>query len=78
MTTQQDAAVALLRECANYDDGWGVVFAGREPSHKTDGQAWIQWRTAEALERRGIVEIELERLRLIELAGATRPTRKDR
>jgi hypothetical protein len=37
-------------------DRWGVVCADR--SALLDGQAWINWRTADALKRRGLVEID--------------------
>lgn len=37
-------------------DRWGVVCA--DMSGLLDGQAWINWRTANALKRRDLVEID--------------------
>lgn len=56
LTGRQRQALHLLRRCADHDDGWGVVYAGT--NHTYDGQAWIHWRTAEALQARGLVEID--------------------
>jgi hypothetical protein len=36
----------------------GVLCCMGEPSCLIDGQAWINWQTAEALERRRLVRIE--------------------
>lgn len=37
-------------------DRWGVVCAGMSGLY--DSQAWIHWRTANALQARGLVEID--------------------
>lgn len=52
----QRDALELLRRCYGHDNGWGVVTSS--PSCSLDGQAWIHWRTAYALEARGLVEID--------------------
>lgn len=56
LTARQRTALALLRDCAGYDEGWGVVTATE--THCSGGQPWINWRTVAALERRGYVEVE--------------------
>jgi hypothetical protein len=56
MTRLMRAAVCLLREHENYDEGWGVV--GCESTGLIDGQPWVHWRTAAALEDRGLVKVE--------------------
>lgn len=50
-------ALHLLKQCADHDGGWGVVCSDHR-SAPYDGQAWIGWRTARALKRRGLVEFD--------------------
>jgi hypothetical protein len=54
LTEPQLRALKLLGDCATHDGGWGVVSSGK--SLKSDGQAWINFNTARALGRRGLVE----------------------
>lgn len=50
--TKQEYAFWMLEEArARRHEPHGVVYAGR--TDWIDGQAWIHWRTADALERRG-------------------------
>jgi hypothetical protein len=57
LTAPQRRAIALMRECAGHDDGWAVICSNSDvPSFKADGQAWIHWRTAEALIYKDVVE----------------------
>lgn len=57
------AALELLRRDAHHA---GVYCA--EYTCLIDGQPWINWRTADALERRGLVTIDraLQEVRLLE------------
>jgi hypothetical protein len=52
LSIQMESAVAYL-DRADYLPG--VVAAPGCPSALSDGQAWINFRTAKALERRGLV-----------------------
>jgi hypothetical protein len=67
MTAKMQAALELLRR---YDEP-GVY--GADETATIDGQPWINWRTAEALERRGLVTIdrEMQEVRLVEVARRT-------
>lgn len=56
LTSGQRDALELLKRCYGHDAGWGVVTSSQ--SCALDGQAWVHWRTAFALERRGLVEID--------------------
>lgn len=55
LSGRQRHALHVLERCARVDGGWGVV--GSETA-VIDGQAWVHWRTAGALEARGLVEID--------------------
>jgi hypothetical protein len=68
LTDAQQTAVINLRRCAKLDDGWGVICVANGADGIFDGQAFVNWRTAFALERRGLAEIDgdLQRLRLTE------------
>lgn len=50
LTDAQHVALYLLRRAA---DPWAVVYAGENTMF--DGQAWLNHRTVEALERKGLV-----------------------
>jgi hypothetical protein len=71
LTPAQRRARDLLRECDAYADGWGIMVSPG-PTTAEDGQAWIYFRTALAMERRGIVELDVRfgRVRLLDRAGA--------
>lgn len=56
LTTSQRKALRLMFVCESGGDGWAVVAAAA--THKLGSQAWIHWRTAIALWRRGLVEAE--------------------
>lgn len=54
LTEAQKRAIKLLRDCASAYNGWGVVSTGE--SAMIDHQVWINFQTARALGRRGLVE----------------------
>lgn len=56
LTKAMRAALGILFGCEEYDNGWGVVSAST--TTVDGGQAWVHWRTAIALWRRGLVEGE--------------------
>lgn len=56
LTAEQRRALDILRHADPGYDGEGVRHAGA--SDMIDGQAWINWRTAAALERRGLAACE--------------------
>jgi hypothetical protein len=66
LTLPQRTAVERLRRCESLDNGWGVICQATGNDGVYDGQAWVNWRTVRALERRGLVEAEWddERVRL--------------
>lgn len=56
LTYEQQHAITLLRSADPRYNGKGVLYAGR--SDLIDRQAWINWRTAAALERCDLVICE--------------------
>lgn len=56
MTAAQRHALAVLHDADPRYGGEAVRTSGA--THRCDGQAWINWRTARALERRGLVVCE--------------------
>ena len=59
MTPKMREALAMLQEHgeSDYDETakWGVVTT--DATHLSSGQPWINWRTAEALERAGVAQV---------------------
>lgn len=64
LTPSQVYALAVLDSADPRYEGEGVVTSGE--THMSSNQAWVNWRTAEALERRG-----LARIRRIDGVGAS-------
>jgi hypothetical protein len=46
----------MLLDCETDVDPWGVIHAGATGVY--DGQAWVNYRTANALHRRGLVVLD--------------------
>lgn len=67
LTGAQRRARDLLRACDAYADGWGIMVSPG-PTQSQDGQAWIYFRTALAMERKGVVELDerFGRVRLVD------------
>jgi hypothetical protein len=64
-TPKQIRAMELMRKCAGHDDGWAVVCSSG--TFTTDGQAWIDWRTAKSLVERDLAEYDEDDLGLVRL-----------
>lgn len=74
LTSPQRAAIGRLRRCESLDNGWGVICRATGEDGIYDGQAFVNWRTVRALQRRGLVEADWddERVRLTSL-GRSEP-----
>lgn len=66
LSAMSQAALDLLRErtVRNSGDEWAAITA--EATTHDAADLWINFGTARALERRGLVEIDWDRLRLTE------------
>lgn len=66
LTAAQALAVKCLRKGDGYADGWGVMVTNYG-SRVEDGQAWVYFKTALALEAKKVVELDTRfgRLRLL-------------
>jgi hypothetical protein len=67
LSAAQRKAIATLKACDAYADGWGIMVSPG-PTTQEDGQAWIYFRTALSLERRGLAELDVKfgRVRLVD------------
>lgn len=77
LSSKQREALRLLciayRQNDDPDDGWGI-YCAQATHRKPNGDVWVNERTADALEARGLVEIHRE----VGLIITLRPTQAGR
>lgn len=67
LTKPQLNAIAVLKECADYADGWGVLVTNHG-SRMEDGQAWIYYWSGLRLVAKSYAEYDEQfgRIRLLD------------